>query len=158
MFKALHTTTGEEIIILEPRWRRQIEFLRSLDTQDDLVCQGCLQPVRVRAGDVKRWHFAHKHLQNCPYESESPILLQARAVLYEWLVGQLGEDVVTLEKQSALPRPVDCWVNSAAGAIGYWIIDTRMPPDERQSLAAGMARICPNPVWVFTTSLPAANS
>ena len=160
MFKALHKPTGEEIVILEPRWRRQLDTLRLLDVQDDLVCQGCLQPVRVRAGDVKRWHFAHKHLQNCPYEFESPILLQCRAVLYEWLVGQLGEDTVTLEKQSSLPRPVDCWVSSAAGDMGYWIIDSRMPPDERQVLAAGLARTCPNPVWVFTASMlhPEADS
>ena len=125
MFKALHRPSGEEIVILEPRWRRQLDTLRLLDAQDDLVCQGCLQPVRVRAGEVKRWHFAHKHLQNCPYEFESPVLLQCRAVLYEWLVSQLGEDVVTLEKKSPLPRPVDCWVTSAIWRCR--LLDHRQP-------------------------------
>jgi hypothetical protein len=153
MFKALHKPSGDEIVILEPRWRRQLDTLRRLDAQDELVCQGCLQPVRVRAGELKRWHFAHKHLQNCPYEFESPILLQSRAVLYEWLVAQLGEQVVTLEKKIALPRPVDCWVSSAMGDTGYWIIDSRMPPEERQSLSAGLAGVCSHPVWVFTTSM-----
>src|SRR3972149_2366896 len=133
MFKALINPSGEEIVILEPRWRRQLDTLRLLDIQDDLVCQGCLQPVRVRAGGVKRWHFAHKHLHNCPYEFESPILLQSRAVLYEWLLARRGEDGVTLEKKTSLPRPVDCWVRGADGDIGYWIIDSRMPPVERQS-------------------------
>lgn len=153
MFKALHKSTGEEIVILEPRWRRQLGLLRLLDTQDDILCQGCYQPVRVRAGEIKRWHFAHKHLQNCPYESESPILLKTRAVLYEWLVSQRGEGRVVLEKKIALPRPVDCWVDYDAGGTGYWIIDTRMPPDERSSLAAGMLDICSNPVWIFTASM-----
>jgi hypothetical protein len=153
MFKALHKPSGEEIIILEPRWRRQLDSLRRLDAQDSLVCQGCLQPVRLRAGDVKRWHFAHKHLHNCPYEIESPELLQCRAVLYEWLITQQGQGFVSLEKKSLLPRPIDCWVSSAAGEVGYWIIDHRMPPDERQSLAAGLAGICPHPVWVFTASM-----
>jgi hypothetical protein len=153
MFKALQKTSGEQIIILGPRWQRQLDILRMLDAQDDLLCQGCLQPVRVRAGLVKRWHFAHKHLQNCPYELESPVLLQCRAVLYEWLVAQQGVDVVTLEKQTSLPRPVDCWVSGAMGEIGYWIIDRRMPPDERQSLAAGLAGMCPHPVWVFSVSM-----
>src|SRR4030042_3577194 len=112
MFKALHRLNGEEIVTLEPRWRRQLDTLRLLDAQDDLVCQGCLQPVRVRAGEVKRWHFAHKHLQNCPYEFESPVLLQCRAVLYEWLAARLGGEAVTLEKKATLPRPVDCLANS----------------------------------------------
>jgi len=153
MFKALHKPSGEEIIILEPRWRRQLDTLRLLDAQDDLVCQGCLQPVRVRAGDVKRWHFAHKHLQNCPYEFESPGLLQCRAVLYEWLVSQLGEGVVTLEKKTHLPRPVDCWITSASGDVCYWIIDSRMPPVERQNLSAGLAGMCSHPAWVFSASM-----
>jgi hypothetical protein len=153
MFKALQKSSGEEIVILESRWRRQLGTLRLLDAQDDLVCQGCFQPVRVRAGDVKRWHFAHKHLQNCPYEFESPNLLQCRALLYEWLVGQRGEQVVTLEKKTSLPHPVDCWVNSTDGNIGYWIIDRRIPPEERHSLAAGSESICTHPVWVFTASM-----
>lgn len=153
MFKALHKTSGSEIVILDPRWRRQLDMLRELDARDDLLCQGCLQPVRVRAGSFKRWHFAHKHLQNCPYECESPLLLLCRAVLYEWLVGRLGEQVVTLEKMASLPRPVDCWVSSPDGEFGYWIIDNRMPPDERQSLAAGLAGMCSHPVWVFVASM-----
>ncbi len=153
MFKALHKPGGEEIVILDPSWRRRLDTLRLFDARDELLCQGCLQPVRVRAGDVKRWHFAHKHLQNCPYEFESPALLQCRAVLYEWLVSLLGEDMVTLEKQATLPRPVDCWVSGPAGEVGYWIIENRMPPFERQALAAGMAAICPHPVWVFTTTM-----
>ena len=28
-----------------------------------------------------------------------------------------------------------------------------MPPDERQSLSAGLAGMCPHPVWVFTASM-----
>jgi Competence protein CoiA-like family len=153
MFKALHKPDGEEIVILDPRWRRQLDTLRRFDARDELLCQGCLQPVRVRAGDVKRWHFAHKHLQNCPFEFESPVLLQCRAILYEWLVLQLNENVVTLEKSLSLPRPVDCWVSGPAGEAGYWIIENRMPPVERQSLAAGLAGICPHPIWVFTASM-----
>lgn len=153
MFKALHRHTGEEIVILDPRWHRQIGHLRKLDEQDILVCQGCLQPVRVRAGIVKRWHFAHKHLQNCPYEFESPILLHSRAVLYEWLVGQLGEAVVTIEKQIGLHRAIDCWINSPTGDIGYWIIDARMPPGERQSLSTNLALTCTHPMWVFAAEM-----
>ena len=153
MFKALHKVSGEEIIILEPRWQRELKTLRALDVQDILVCQGCLQPVRVRAGRIKRWHFAHKHLHNCPYETESPVLLQTRAVLYEWLVSRLGTEQLTLEKKLSLPRPVDCWVEKETGSIGYWIIDRRMPPDERATLLTELSADCTNPVWVFTATM-----
>jgi hypothetical protein len=158
MFKALIKSSSEEIVILEPRWRRQLEILRLLDSQDGLVCQGCLQPVRVRAGEVKRWHFAHKHLHNCPYESESIDLLHTRAVLYEWLLSRQGEAGVTLEKKTSLSRPVDCWVNGPAGDIGYWIIDRRMPPEERQDLAEGLPGVCTYPEWVFTASMMHADA
>jgi hypothetical protein len=158
MFKALHKPSGDEIILLDPRWQPQLSALRKWDAQDALVCQGCLQPVRVRAGRLKRWHFAHKHLRNCPYETESPGLLHTRAVLYEWLVSRLGVAHLTLEKKTALPRPVDCWVDSQAGSIGYWIIDTRMPPEERTALAEGLAGSCSHPVWVFTAAMFHADS
>ena len=39
--------------------------------------------AQVRAGEIKRWHFAHKHLQDCPLQHESPQILQARALLYQ---------------------------------------------------------------------------
>src|SRR5512144_1811457 len=117
MYKALHLQTGEEIIILHPAWKGRIPELRAMDRADLLVCQGCMQPLRVKAGQHKRAHFAHKHLKACSYGTESPAILNARAVLYEWLVAQFGLGV-TVEKQfpeSGLPRPVDCWVETERG-------------------------------------------
>src|SRR5512138_2593900 len=116
MYKAVHAQTREEIVILSPRWCERIAALRALDRANQLVCQGCRQPLRVKAGAVKRPHFAHKHLNACSFGSESPEILNARAVLYDWLVRQFGQNPghsVTVEKQVEgfqLPRPVDCWV------------------------------------------------
>ena len=67
MYKALNIRDNSEVVILDPRWLRAIKQLRELDHQDVLVCQGCKQSVRVRAGDERREHFAHKHLANCDY-------------------------------------------------------------------------------------------
>jgi hypothetical protein len=144
MFKAQHQPSGQEIIILDTRWKQQIDYLREMDKKDALVCPGCKQPVRVRAGKVKRWHFAHKHLHNCPFERESPKLLMTRAVLYEWLVEKFGEDYVTVEKtidSTAPPRHIDCWVEKEGQTFAYWIFDRRMPPDERSQLATNFARL-----------------
>src|SRR5512145_1200795 len=93
MYKAVFLQTGEEIIILHPYWRKRIEQLRVMDRADLLVCQGCRQPLRVKAGEMKRAHFAHKHLKACSYGSESPEILNARAVLYEWLLKEFDPEV-----------------------------------------------------------------
>jgi len=91
--------------------------------------------VRVRAGQVKRWHFAHKHLHNCPFEHQSPELLACRAALYDLLEAQFGEATVQVEQPVEdidLPRPMDAWVQRANESFAYWIFDRRTPPEERQ--------------------------
>jgi hypothetical protein len=110
----------------------------------------------VRAGKVKRWHFAHKHLHNCPFERESLELLETRAVLYEWLIEKFGEDYVTIEKTlevSAPPRHVDCWIEKDNQTFAYWIFDRRMPPDERHQLESSFAQLAMQVNWVFVADL-----
>lgn len=156
MYKAVNIQLGEEIVILDPRWRKRLPELRQMDRQDQLVCQGCLQPVRVRAGQFKRPHFAHKHLKNCPYQNESPALLSCRALLYEWLVGQFGEASVTLEKKlpdSPLPRPVDAWVSLEGREFAYWIVETRLHPELRQALLQAFDRLPVQVHWVFISQM-----
>ena len=109
MFSAAHILTGEQIVILDPRWRSALADWRNLCATDRLTCAVCRQPVWARAGTKKRWHFAHKHLSDCPSSHESPELLQARAVLYEWLVSKFGPGAVQIEKtlsdsDTSLPR------------------------------------------------------
>jgi len=136
MYKAHNKSSGEDIIILDSRWLAQLEYLRELDRQDALACPGCEQPVRVRAGKIKRWHFAHKHLKNCPFERESPRLLLTRAILYDWLVGKFGAKATSIEKkfESISLRHIDCWVDVGNQTFVYWIFDRLMPPDERKIL------------------------
>jgi hypothetical protein len=136
MYKALHTQTGEEIIILHPLWLKRIDDLRAMDQADWLVCQGCRQPLRVKAGELKRPHFAHKHLQACSYGTESPEILNARAELYGWLL-ERSVKPVTLEKDlpgSGLPRPIDCWVENGAESVAYWIIETGIKLEPREGI------------------------
>ena len=155
MYKAIRRDTGREIIILEPSWSDEVDTLRTWDQEDLLVCQECKQPVRVRAGDIRAWHFAHKHLRNCPIGHESPELLQARALLYRWLVSKFGSERVTLEKllkKGGLPRPVDCWVEGDQ-PFAYWIFNAAVRPDSRDtlSLALSMDNIIAH--WLFLASM-----
>jgi hypothetical protein len=156
MYKAFHKPSRQEIVILDPRWRAQVDYLREFDRQDALVCPGCEQPVRVRAGRVKRWHFAHKHLENCPYARESAQLLGARAVLYHGLIQKFDVDQVHIEKQlndPNLPRYVDCWVETPEHKFAYWIIDRRLPPKERVALLAGSKSASVPFHWIFTAGM-----
>ncbi len=155
MYKAIHIQTGEEIVILHPRWLTQIQQLRELDRADRLVCQGCRQPLRVKAGPRKRPHFAHKHLQACSFGSVSPEILNARAVLYEWLVMQFGP-AVTVEKVlegTGLPRPVDCWVEGRSGSFAYWIIESGIRLEPREAILASFAKQGVKVHWVFLQSM-----
>ncbi len=123
-----------------------------MDRADWLVCQGCRQPLRVKAGAVKRPHFAHKHLQACSFGTESPEILMARAALYDWLIERFPRGV-TLEKQlepeAGLPRPVDCWVETPSGALAYWIIDVGIKLETREVIKAALTRPGISPTWVF---------
>jgi hypothetical protein len=141
MYKAVHAQTGKEYVILNPYWLSRLAELRALDQADLLVCQGCRQPLRVKAGEVKRPHFAHKHLQACAYGSESPEILAARAVLYDLLQRYFGERL-TVEKQMEgqnLPRPVDCWVETSAGTFAYWIIEAGIRQEPREAIRSALA-------------------
>lgn len=152
MYKAVSIQTGEEIIILSPQWRKKIAQLREMDHRDELVCQGCRQPLRVKAGEIKRAHFAHKHLKACSYGSESPEILNARAVLYEWLLREFSSHAsggsalpsVTVEKVVAgahLPRPIDCWVETESGPVAYWIVETGIKIQPREAILFALGQM-----------------
>jgi hypothetical protein len=155
MYKAIHAQTGDEIIILHPAWRSRVDVLRGLDHADLLVCQGCGQPLRVKAGEVKRPHFAHKHLKACSLGSETPELLLARGVLYDFLLAYFG-DGVTLEHLPAgveLPRPVDCWVETPAGSLAYWLVESGIKIEPREQIKKTLNQAGIHPTWIMLNGM-----
>lgn len=155
MYKAINIQNGQDIIIVDPQWTTATDQLRALCQRNLVVCQGCNQPVNARTGAIRRWHFAHKHLFQCTYGHDSPTLLQARAILYEWLVTKFTKSgaKTTLEKRlegDALPRPIDCWVETESGAIAYWIFDSSMKPQARDALKQVLETLNVQLHWVFT--------
>lgn len=136
MYKAIRVDNEEAVIILAARWRDAQSQLEGWGRKDNLVCQECAQPVRPRMGPKRRWHFAHKHRKNCPVTHESPELLKARAVLYDWLSSKFGEENVDLEVKldEQLPRAVDCLVRHKDKAFAYWIFDKAIAPKSREPL------------------------
>lgn len=155
MYKALDIRDNTEVVILDPKWLRAIKQLREFGHQDFLVCQGCKQPVRVRAGDQRREHFAHKHLENCDYAEETAILRNSRAVLYEWLVSKFGENVIIEKKidEIDLFRPIDCWVKQDSSIFAYWIFDSRLKSEKRKILQARLEELEIHVNWVFALEM-----
>jgi hypothetical protein len=155
MFKALDVRDNTEIVILDPKWLRSISQLRQLDYQDFLVCQGCKQSVRVRAGEQRREHFAHKHLGNCDYAEESAILRNTRAILYEWLVSKFSGNVTIEKKVDGIDlfRPIDCWVEKDSRFFAYWIFDSRLKLEKREILRSRLEKLGIHVNWVFALEM-----
>lgn len=165
MFKAINKTTLSSIIILDEKWDARIDELRLMAHQDLLVCQECNQPVRVRAGGenafgrekkrIIRRHFAHKHKQNCSYQSESYKLLAARVSLYNFLKRKF-KDNVTIEKKNDDPRffrPFDCWVDFNGHSFAYWIFDQGLKAQKREGLLAAVKESNFVVNWIFDGSI-----
>ena len=161
MFRALNLKTQGTVLMLDPAWRAQIGLLRQLDSEDQLVCPACQQPVRPRTGRVRRWHFAHKHLQNCPLARESALTLEMRSVLYEWLVDVFGREHVEVEtglEGISLPRPVDCIVKTDTAIFAYWAFDKNKAPDIRNQIIQGFEKAAIQAHYLFPTEMLRSDS
>jgi hypothetical protein len=111
--------------------------------------------LRVRAGQERRPHFAHKHLLSCSYTDESATLREARAVLYEWLSSKFGERV-SIEKKvdnNSLFRPVDCWVEKDNEIFAYWIFDTSLASEKRDQIWSSFDNPKVHVNYVFTSKM-----
>jgi len=155
MFKSIDCQTSQEIIILDPSWNDEtIGHLRSKGKENQLACPVCKQQVNVKAGEKRRWHFAHKNLSDCPLKNESPNVLQARSILYTWLKSKYG-DTVTVEKyfpESALPRPLDCYIEiSEKQKFGYWILEKGIR--SRPPLESALTELNIAITWVFLSTM-----
>ncbi len=157
MFKALDTELGRHVVSLDPAWDGQVEALRGWGRDGRLACPVCRQAVLLRAGEIKRRHFAHRDLSQCPLSHESAEVLAGRATLYAWLNTKFPAGV-TLEKQFEtepdggypLPRSVDCWVERPGKRnLAYWLVDGKIDPDDRLRIPQFFAAYGAALNWVF---------
>lgn len=154
VFKAIDTETYQAVVSLDAKTEGQVSKLRQKGHSDLLQCQTCKEKVRFRAGDHRRPHFAHKTLANCPTKNESAEMLEARAVLYDFLKTKFSA-AVTIEKRldgSALPRPIDCWIEHQELKVAYWLIEGRLSEDDQQTISSTVAKHYASLVWVFLST------
>jgi len=153
MFRALDRLSGDSVISLDSRWDHGVGLLRRRCRDDEILCPECQQPVRLRAGSIRRRHFAHLSRSDCPLARESVEVLAARAMLYRLLqrifgdkvsveepipgkVNERADVVVTLDDHKAayfiVPRQItrdrDAFVKSREKAYQYvhWILLPRL--------------------------------
>jgi len=128
MFKAIDTQNRTEIIIIDKKWdKHAIDPLRKKGQAKQIICPQCKQPVIVKAGEIKQWHFAHRDTGTCPLRNESEHVLLGRTFLYHWLCAKYPGKV-TLEKEISgldLPKLLDCHVTTDSGKqFAYWILES----------------------------------
>lgn len=155
MFKAIDATTDQPIICLDNEGDIWLDALRRKGRDDLLRCQTCKEAVLVKSGELRRTHFAHKALGNCPSQNESPELLEARAVLYQWLRSKFKEGV-TLEKQidsPGLARPFDCWTEYQGRAFAYWLVEKRMKSGELEAVEIAASTSKASLTWIFLSTM-----
>jgi hypothetical protein len=157
MFKAFDKQENREIIILDRFGEGELSALRQRGRDGILSCHCCHSVVIVKAGEVVRHHFAHKHLSpNCPAAHDSAMLLHARAELYLWLKRKFATGV-TLEKRLdgfELPRPLDCWVETPNGQMhAYVVLDRNLKPVQRDTLTSAVASVSATLHVVFLSGM-----
>lgn len=154
MFKAFDTTTASEIVSIDPAWEDRRLELRAHCAGKLLQCPECRQPVRLRAGEFRRAHFAHEHKLQCSLNGESADVLNLRAALYGWLTSKFGA-AVEIEKQDcarSFPRPIDCWHNGPKGPLGYVTLARGMSTMRRERLQKAILDTQLQATFVFHAS------
>jgi hypothetical protein len=144
MFKVLDSETNELRTTLDWSTREELESIfRAAGREGRLLCPHCKEQVLFRYGDIHSPHFAHKALGDCPYSSESMVMMRARAALYLFLKKRFGSAVQIehVVPDDNIPRPVDCWVQREKRPIAYWLMEKGMRGEARiDALRGGMTR------------------
>lgn len=141
MFRALNKENNKSIVSIDPNWIDNKVELKQLCKSDKIICPWCLESVNFKSGEQKRSHFAHKVLKNCPYSKESPIILEARATLYDWLIQKTqhksGWSIeVEVEIHENTKKKIDCLVRTQTTCFAYIIIEKTLSLDDRECLNA----------------------
>ncbi len=123
MFRAIDSLTGDSVVSLDSRWDVDVDPLRKRCQKDKVLCPECKQAVRLRAGRIRRRHFAHQSRSDCPLSFESPEVLAARAMLYRFLQVAFGDQVSIEEPISdGSNERADCVVTLETGKAAYFIV------------------------------------
>lgn len=146
MFTAKIKRDAGMVNILDAKWQDQGELLRGLTQRGELVCPHCGQDILLRDGEVRRRHFAHRSLADCPFKEQSAEVLDIKVRLYAWLEAQVPGKV-KMDCRLDMPGKEVYWdflVEGEKGQqLGYWIFDRQIRDRDDRLDAAREQGICP---------------
>ena len=137
MFRAIQQANESSIISLAPEWDdpSQLSALRQQCRDGEVCCPLCRSTVTLRAGEIKRRHFAHDARSECPLANEDATRLAGRHLIYSWLVSRMPAGSVTLEEELPgvnLPSPVDVVCDLPDLSIGYYFVHRNIRKPENR--------------------------
>jgi hypothetical protein len=135
MLTAMHPRDRKKVVLLREDGLAWAEHLREEAREGHLVCEGCSQPVVVRAGEERLWHFAHKAGSDCPRSKDPMEILECRVLLYGWLRQRFPDSIQAEKAISQFPRPLDCWVERPGKPTLAWsVVPAAVKPDVREAM------------------------
>jgi hypothetical protein len=128
MLQGIDSKTGEFVVSIDPQWKTTKGPLRESCRRDAILCPECKQPVTLRAGDERIWHFAHRTDSGCPLKGESAAVLAAKVMLYNLLQEKFVERVGLEETIPGAfnAERADCVVTLDTGKIAYCIVEKQL--------------------------------
>ncbi len=128
MFEAVHARTGESYFIQDLD-EGQVETLRAIGHNAELICPRSKEPLWVKAGELREWHFAHRLGSQCPCIRDPLKVKSARAQLGSWLYAKRrlpGKEGVQYDPArpvgGSLPdHTLLLWSDPKKGSVAFWV-------------------------------------
>jgi hypothetical protein len=134
MFVAYDKLTKLRVTSLDHEWSTRLMELREWVQSERLICPGCQQSLWLRTGELRRRHFAHRQLADCPLGSDSAEVMEIKAQLYEWLSSKYpGRVELDVDLQiEGWQKPADLVLAPAHGErFVYFVFDRQQRCRER---------------------------
>ena len=133
MFQVWDQSRNCTVYCWDEPWCRCPDELREWAREGRLVCHGCREPTWFRTGDKRRPHFAHRSKSDCPLGQQSLEVLEAKALVFEWLrAKQRKKDGVLIQVDMDEPVPgredlrADVMARTHKELVfAYWFFDRR---------------------------------
>lgn len=129
----------------------QREWLQTLRAEKSFYCPVCSEPLLLKLGTKKCFHFAHQSLAHCKTfsEAETPIHIQGKKDLYEWLHGQ-GYPAEIEHYISAINQRTDVWLKHFPKNIPIEFQCSTLPLELLLERDRGYRTQDQRPIWIWS--------
>ncbi|WP_017726938.1 competence protein CoiA [Halalkalibacterium ligniniphilum] len=139
--------SGERFSLTDGWKKHQLIELRN---QNMFVCSVCQQPVQLKLGSKRQWHFAHYKESPCmiEHEAESPYHLAGKKLLYEWIRKQTVDVALEVYLPIIQQRP-DLLIRKDNQLYALEFQCSPLSIETIQARTTGFQRHRIQPIWLF---------